>query len=110
VTCRTADTSLESASSPTDLVTRSELISQLERDIAASDSDIQLALGERVAGGFHAWTVDPLELLGLRAAARDRLGDRFEIRSFHDVVLGSGAVALSTLRMIVDDWIRSLRG
>lgn len=58
-------------------------------------------------GQALAYKTGQLELLRLRAAARDQSGDRFDIRSFHDVVLGSGAVALSTLRLIVDDWIRS---
>ncbi|HEY7737119.1 MAG TPA: DUF885 domain-containing protein, partial [Candidatus Limnocylindrales bacterium] len=43
-----------------------------------------------------------LELLRLRAAARDRLGSAFDIRAFHDVVLGAGAVPLPTLRELVD--------
>ena len=33
------------------------------------------------------------------------LGSRFELRAFHDVVLGSGAVSLPVLATAVDDWI-----
>lgn len=61
-------------------------------------------------GQALAYKTGQLELLRVRAAARAQLGDRFDIRSFHDVVLGSGPVTLSTLRMIVDDWVRSLGG
>ncbi|HEY0443505.1 MAG TPA: DUF885 domain-containing protein, partial [Candidatus Limnocylindrales bacterium] len=48
-----------------------------------------------------AYKVGQLELLRLRAAARERLGSRFDIRTFHDAVLGQGAVGLETLRDIV---------
>lgn len=39
-----------------------------------------------------------------RADAERRMGDRFDIRAFHDVVLGWGAVPLDTLRRLVADW------
>jgi uncharacterized protein (DUF885 family) len=37
--------------------------------------------------------------------ARARLGDRFDIRAFHDQVLGSGPVPLYMLQRNVEDWI-----
>jgi uncharacterized protein (DUF885 family) len=40
-----------------------------------------------------------------RAAARDRLGARFDVAAFHDVVLGSGAVTLPVLGDLVEAWI-----
>jgi uncharacterized protein (DUF885 family) len=48
-----------------------------------------------------AYKVGQLELLRLRAEARDRLGSGFDIRKFHDAVLGQGAVGLETLRGLV---------
>jgi len=36
--------------------------------------------------------------------ARERLGAAFDIRAFHDTVLGNGAIALPTLRSIVEAW------
>ena len=42
-----------------------------------------------------------------RAEAEQRLGERFDIRAFHDVVLGSGSVPLPTLRRLVEDWIEA---
>ena len=47
----------------------------------------------------------PAEILRLRAGARARLGPVFDIRAFHDAVLGDGAVALPTLRGVVDAWV-----
>jgi uncharacterized protein (DUF885 family) len=56
-------------------------------------------------GQALAYKTGQLELLRLRAEARDRLGAAFDIRAFHDTVLENGAIALPTLREIVAAWI-----
>jgi len=53
-------------------------------------------------GQALAYKVGQLELLRLRAEARERQGDRFDIRRFHDVVLGEGALPLPVLRQVVE--------
>jgi uncharacterized protein (DUF885 family) len=37
--------------------------------------------------------------------AQERRGDAFDLRAFHDVVLGSGAVTLPVLASLVEDWL-----
>jgi uncharacterized protein (DUF885 family) len=54
------------------------------------------------AGQALAYKVGQLELLRLRAEARERLGSRFDIRRFHDVVLEQGALPLGVLRSVVE--------
>jgi uncharacterized protein (DUF885 family) len=56
-------------------------------------------------GQALAYKIGQLEILRLRALAQERLGARFEIKRFHDAVLGSGAVSLPTLGQIVEAWI-----
>jgi uncharacterized protein (DUF885 family) len=56
-------------------------------------------------GQALAYKIGQHEILRLRALAESRLGPRFDIRAFHDVVLGSGAVGLVTLAGIVEDWL-----
>ena len=56
-------------------------------------------------GQALAYKLGQLEILKLRDEARQRLGDAFDIREFHDVVLGSGAVALPVLDQQVRAWI-----
>ena len=52
-----------------------------------------------------AYKLGQLEFLRLRAKATEALGEQFDIRDFHDAVLGEGAVGLQTLSGMVDDWI-----
>ncbi|MDP8961410.1 MAG: DUF885 domain-containing protein [Actinomycetota bacterium] len=58
-------------------------------------------------GQALGYMIGRLELRRLRDEARMRLGDRFDVRTFHDVVLGHGAVPLGVLGEVVDDWIAS---
>ena len=47
------------------------------------------------------------EIFRLRAMAKTRLGSRFDIKKFHDAVLGQGGVDLGTLAAIVERWIEA---
>jgi len=56
-------------------------------------------------GQALAYKTGQLEMLRLRVEARERLGGAFDIRSFHDALLGNGAVPLPTLSAIVEAWV-----
>jgi uncharacterized protein (DUF885 family) len=56
-------------------------------------------------GQALAYKIGQREIFRLREDARARLGDRFDIKAFHDVVLGSSSVTLPVLRQLVDDWV-----
>ncbi|WP_290054305.1 DUF885 domain-containing protein, partial [Amycolatopsis solani] len=51
------------------------------------------------------YMVGRLEIQRLRAEAEQALGERFDIREFHDVVLGSGTLPLPVLAGVVADWV-----
>jgi len=56
-------------------------------------------------GQALAYKLGQREIFRLRESARDRLGDRFDIKGFHDAVLGSGAVGLPVLGKLVSGWV-----
>ena len=56
-------------------------------------------------GQACSYKIGHLKMVELRERARSRLGDRFDIRAYHDLVLGNGAVPLAVLEQIVGDWI-----
>jgi uncharacterized protein (DUF885 family) len=57
-------------------------------------------------GQALAYKVGELKILALRERARQALGPRFDIRAFHDQVLGDGSMPLSMLETKLDAWIR----
>ncbi|ARD45688.1 DUF885 domain-containing protein [Colwellia sp. PAMC 21821] len=52
-----------------------------------------------------AYKIGMLKIVELRAKAKQQLGDKFDIREFHDVVLTNGAVPLNVLEDMVNDYI-----
>jgi uncharacterized protein (DUF885 family) len=56
-------------------------------------------------GQATAYKIGMNKILELREKAKSELGDAFDIREFHDVVLGSGPVPLNVLEQFVNDYI-----
>jgi uncharacterized protein (DUF885 family) len=54
-----------------------------------------------------AYKVGMLKILELREAAKMELGDKFDIRQFHDVVLKNGPLPLNVLENFVNEWVAS---
>ncbi|NKB39187.1 MAG: DUF885 family protein [Gammaproteobacteria bacterium] len=60
-------------------------------------------------GQATSYKIGMLKILELRAKARSELGENFDIRGFHDTVLGGGALPLVILERRVRDWIASIK-
>lgn len=56
-------------------------------------------------GQATAYKIGMLKILELRARAQEKLGGKFDLRNFHDVILGDGDMPLEILERKVDDWI-----
>lgn len=60
-------------------------------------------------GQATAYKIGMLKILELRAKAKADLGDKFDIRGFHDTVLGGGALPLKVLEQRVQNWVDSVK-
>ncbi len=87
--------------------TRDEALDFMRAHTALGDNNIANEVDRYIAWPAQAlaYKLGQLEILRLRALAESRLGERFDIRAFHDIVLGSGAVGLTTLAGIVEAWL-----
>jgi uncharacterized protein (DUF885 family) len=78
---------------------------QLERGFAEAEVDRYLVL----PGQATAYKIGELHILALRERSRTALGARFDIRRFHNAVIDHGALPLTVLDGVIDDWIRQER-
>ncbi|PCI80605.1 MAG: DUF885 domain-containing protein [SAR86 cluster bacterium] len=60
-------------------------------------------------GQATAYKIGMLKIQEVRAKAENELGAEFDIRDFHDTVLGSGQLPMAVLEAEVDSWIESVR-
>ena len=80
---------------------------------ALAPHNIQTELERYISwpGQALAYKIGELRLRALRAEAEQALGDRFDVRAFHDLLLGGGALPLDVLDARVQEWIgRNGRG
>ncbi len=87
--------------------TRDQMVDYFRRYTAMDEPNIQTEVDRYIAwpGQALAYKLGQLEILKLRQDAKSALGDRFDIRSFHDEVLGGGALPLDVLDARVSAWI-----
>ena len=63
-----------------------------------------------IPGQATAYKIGMIDIQRLRKLSQDELGDKFDIRAFHDTVLGGGALPLSMLERQVKSWIAQTKG
>jgi uncharacterized protein (DUF885 family) len=87
--------------------TRQQAIDYFKANAAKTELDIVNEVDRYIGnpGQALAYKIGELRIRELRAEASRRLGDRFDLRAFHDVVLGSGAIPLDVLSANVRQWI-----
>ncbi len=87
--------------------TRQEAIDYFKLNTGKSENDITVEVDRYIAwpGQALAYKIGELKIKELRKRAESALADQFDIRAFHDVILGSGALPLEVLEENVDSWI-----
>lgn len=86
--------------------TRQQAIDYFAANAAKTEADIVNEVDRYISwpGQALAYKIGQLKILELREQARGKLGDRFDIRDFHDAVLANGALPLDVLEQQVHAW------
>lgn len=87
--------------------TREQAVAWLDANMPSSHYDNQREIDRYIVlpGQATAYYIGMQTIVALRARAREKLGDRFDLRRFHDVALGAGPLPLPLLEERIDNWI-----
>jgi uncharacterized protein (DUF885 family) len=86
---------------------REQMVEYFHRYTAMDEPNVQSEVDRYIAwpGQALAYKLGQLEILRLREEARQKLGAKFDLRTFHDEVVGSGPLPLGVLHSQVESWI-----
>jgi uncharacterized protein (DUF885 family) len=87
--------------------TRDQMVQYFHDHSSIDDTSIQSEVDRYIGwpGQALAYKIGQLKILELRDRAKKALGDKFDLRAFHDQVLDSGALPLDVLSDRIDAWI-----
>ena len=87
--------------------TRQQAIDFFKDNAAKTEHDIVNEIDRYIVmpGQALAYKIGQLKILALRAHAEAVLGDDFDVRAFHDALLGGGALPLDILQQRMDAWL-----
>jgi uncharacterized protein (DUF885 family) len=88
--------------------TRQQAIDYFSANAGKSEHEITVEVDRYIVwpGQALAYKIGQLKIKELREYATRELGDKFDVRKFHDQVLGSGAVPLDVLETRIKDWVK----
>ena len=87
--------------------TRQQVVDFFHDHSGIDEVEVQTETDRYIAipGQALGYKIGQLKILALREKAQKALGDKFDIRAFHDTVLGAGALPMDVLEQQVDEWI-----
>jgi uncharacterized protein (DUF885 family) len=91
--------------------TREQAIAYMVAEIGMVESEAVIEVERYFVdpGQALAYTVGMNKILELRERAKTKLGTKFDLRDFHDVVLNNGSMPLTVLEQVIDDYILKWR-
>jgi len=89
--------------------TRQQAIDYMLENTSKSEGEAIYEIDRYIAqpGQAVAYMIGSLEIQRMRRLAEERLGDRFDIRAFHDAVIGDGTLPFEMLRHKIERWIEN---
>ncbi|MBS0363556.1 MAG: DUF885 domain-containing protein [Proteobacteria bacterium] len=92
--------------------TEAQAVQYMHDNAPLTDAQIRSEVRRYIVqpGVASSYKIGMREILRLREKAKAELGDSFDIRKFHDVVLGGGALPLDMLDRRVEEWIATQKG
>ena len=91
---------------------KQQAIDFMKANTALTDANIEAEVNRYISwpGQALAYKLGELKIRELRERAETALGDRFDLRAFHDTVLGQGAVPLDVLEEEIERWLVTQAG
>jgi uncharacterized protein (DUF885 family) len=89
--------------------TRQQAIDYLKQNTPNSEADCIDSINRYIVmpSQATAYKIGMIKILELREKAKKQLGNKFDLREFHDVVLTNGALPLDVLEELVEHWVKS---
>lgn len=87
--------------------TREEAVDFMASNTALSLHEVNTEINRYIGwpGQAVSYKIGELKIRELRKRVEEKLGDKFDIRAFHDLILSNGSIPLITLERIVDNYI-----
>jgi uncharacterized protein (DUF885 family) len=87
--------------------TRQQVVDYFHEHSASDEPEVQSETDRYISwpGQALGYKIGQLEILKLRQYAKDQLGEKFDIRGFHDQVLGAGALPMDVLGDRIHEWV-----
>ena len=87
--------------------TREKAMDYMKKTTGMSDTEVRVEIERYIVwpGQATSYKIGMLKILELREKAKNQLGEKFDLRDFHAIVLDHGIVPLFVLEDLIDEWI-----
>ena len=87
---------------------REKAVNFLLSNTALSEHDVNREVDRYISwpGQALSYKIGELRIQALRKKAESTLGNKFDIRAFHDILVGNGSLPIAVLEDVVNDWIQ----